>query len=136
MAIRKAHIAFVAVLLLLATISGACSGASTEAEPEPTSSELAVALSNGHPTLAGFVTQACACQDVRPALEGLATEYQDRLNVTVIEYPDQIDVFAQYEVVMAPTLVFFDSGGEEVERNIGSLDREEIVDRLDALGLA
>jgi len=132
---RKAYLVLAAALVLM-VVCAACSAPSAEQEPEPTSSELAAALSNGRPTLAGFVTQTCACKDIRPALQELTAEYQGRLNVTVIEYTDQKDVFAQHQVVLAPTLVFFDSGGEEVDREDRRLlDREEIVDRLNALGL-
>jgi thioredoxin 1 len=131
---KKAYLVLAAALVLV-VVCAACSGASTEPESEPALIELAPALSNGQPTLAGFVTETCACQDVRPMLQELAVEYRGRLNVAVIEYPDERGIFAEYEVLMVPTLMFFDSSGEQVERNIGFLNREEIADRLDALGL-
>ena len=124
-----ALLAILAISMLPTACSkdGANSGNST-----PT--ELEEALASGKPTLAGFVAPVCACKNITPTLEELAVDYEGRCNVLILDYYDYKGLFAQYDVTLVPTQVYFDSNGAEVERIVGYSTKEEMVDRLAGMG--
>lgn len=119
-------ITFVAMLAM----SLACS--------EPTSSEnpLEEALVNGRATLAGFVGDECNCKDMRPILEELAIEYDGACNIVIIDVMDCKDIARQYEIMLTPTLVFFDGGGQETLTHIEYWPKWAIVEQLKEIGVA
>ena len=128
---RKLFPALLAILAI-SMLPTACSkdGANSG---NSTSTELEEALTNGKPTLAGFVGDDC-CQTITPTLEELAVDYDGTYNILIIEAGEQKDVFNQYEITLTPTQVYFDSTGAEVERIVGRSTKEEMVERLAGMG--
>ena len=124
-------LAFLAMLML----STACSKDSANSG-NSTSTQLEEALASGKPTLAGFVGQVCACKNITPILEELATEYDGRCNVLVLDVADYKSLFGEYDVTLVPTQVYFDSSGAEAGRLVGSSTKEEMIDRLTGMGVA
>ncbi|MFC1919995.1 FKBP-type peptidyl-prolyl cis-trans isomerase [Chloroflexota bacterium] len=97
---------------------------------------LGQALSNGKPTLAEFGSSTCIlCKQMKPILEKLAVEYEGKLNVVIVEVYEQIALSLQYGIMALPTLVVFDSSGEEVTRHINLWPREEIIAQLKNMGV-
>ncbi len=129
MANRKKYLILVFALMAVVVGTAACSQIAGSENP------LDEALANGKPTLAGFVGQECACKDMNPLLEELTAEYDGRCNIVIINVMDHKDLARQYEVMLTPTQVFFDSSGQGMTRHIGYWSKEEIVDQLEEIGV-
>jgi len=131
-AVRKLLPVLLALLAML-MLSTACSkdGANSG---NSTSTPLDDAMASGKPTLAGFVGQVCACKNITPTLEELAVDYEGQFNVLVLDYYDHKGLFAEYDITLVPTQVYFDSNGVEVERIVGYSTKEEMVNRLTGMG--
>jgi thioredoxin 1 len=126
---KKKCLILVFALMAVAVMSAACSEATSSENP------LDEALASGRPTLAGFVGDECDCKDMRPILEELATEYADRCNIVIIDVMDHKDLAGQYGIMLTPTQVFFDSGGQEMTTHIGYWPKWVIVEQLNEMGV-
>ncbi len=101
-----------------------------------TSITLKQALSNGKPTLAEFGRGTCIpCKQMKPVLESLAVEYQDRLNVPIVSVDEYRDLTNYYKVMAIPTQIGFDSSGKEVFRHVGFWPKDQIITQLTKLGI-
>jgi len=134
MARKRVYFLLLATLLIaLPCFVVACSGDSANSD-NSTPTELGEALASGRPTLAGFVAPVCACNNITPTLDDLAVEYEGQFNVLVLDYYDHKGLFAEYDITLVPTQVYFDSNGVEVERIVGYSTKEEMVNRLTGMG--
>jgi len=129
MANKKYYLFLAIALTAMLMVSLACSEAASPENP------LDEALANGRPTLAGFVGDECDCKDMRPILEQLAIEYDGRYNIVIIDVMGHKDIARQYEIMLTPTLVFFDSGGQETVTHIGAWPKWVIVEQLNEMGV-
>ena len=97
---------------------------------------LEEALSNGKPTIAEFGAATCIpCKKMKPVLEELIAEHGDKLNLSFVDVRSRSDLARKYKIELIPTQVFFDSGGQEVTRHVGFWPKEDVVARLQELGL-
>jgi len=97
---------------------------------------LEPALSSGKPTLAEFGRGICIpCKQMKPILEELAVEYQDKLKVVIVEIDEHRDLTRQHGIMAIPTQIFFDSNGKEVTRHMGFWSKEEIITQLKKMGI-
>jgi len=88
------------------------------------------------PTLAEFGWRTCIpCKEMKPILEELAVEYQGKLNVVIVEVYEHEELTMQYEIMVIPTQIFFDSKGKEITRHIGFWAKEEIIAQLKKMGV-
>ena len=115
--------------------------ASSEPAPKPpsapdlTSMPLQQALSSGLPTLAEFGRGVCVpCKAMKPILEELATEYEGKLNVVIVEIDDHMDQTREHGIMAIPTQIFFDSSGQEITRHMGFYAKEDIIAQLKKMG--
>jgi len=105
-------------------------------EPNLDSIPLERALSNGKPTLAEFGRGVCVpCKAMKPILEELSVEYKGRLNVVIVEIDDHLNLTRQYEIMVIPTQIFFNSSGKEVFRHIGFYAKDDIIAQLKEMGI-
>jgi thioredoxin 1 len=94
------------------------------------------ALANGKPTVAEFGAATCVpCKRMKPVLEELIAEHGDKLNLSFTDVRIHTSIAAKYKIVYMPTQVFFNSGGQEVSRHVGFWPKEDILTRLEELGL-
>ena len=97
---------------------------------------LGQALANGKPTIAEFGASTCIpCKQMKPILEKLAAEYQDKLNVVIVEVYEQRELTQQYGIMAIPTQIVFDSNGKEITRHMGLWPREDIITQLKNMGI-
>ena len=139
------RILLLAVLLSLFTLVISCqSKEPTAIEPsviqstgtDLTSIPLPKALTNGKPTLAEFGRGTCIpCKEMKPILENLAVEYQDRLNVSIVSVDEYRDLTNYYRIMAIPTQIGFDSSGKEVFRHVGFWPKDQIIAQLSKLGI-
>jgi thioredoxin 1 len=113
----------------------------TPGMPQPNAVDFASmtlpkALTNGNPTLAEFGRGTCIpCKEMKPVLENLAAEYQNRLNVSIVSVDDYRELTNYYRIMAIPTQIGFDSNGNEVFRHVGFWSRDEIIPQLSKLGI-
>jgi thioredoxin 1 len=72
---------------------------------------------------------------MKPILEELAVEYQDKLNVVNIEVYEQKELTHEYGIMTVPTQILFDSKGKEVIRHVGFWAKKEITTQLKKMGV-
>jgi len=139
MRLRIAWLLFPLVLVATAGISILSSGCETSAPSEGldlASIPLEDVRGNGKPTLAEFGWKDCIpCKQMKPILEELSIEYQDRLNVVIVEVYDHMDLARQYEIMTIPTQIVFDRDGTRVTSHIGLWTKDQIVSTLQKRGL-
>ncbi len=140
---RRILLLAVALSLLILVMSCQSKGP-TDTEPGVTQStgidlasiSLPKALSSGKPTLAEFGSSTCIpCKQMKPILEKLAVEYQDRLNVVIVEVYEQEALTQMYGIMAIPTQIVFDSSGKEITRHMGLWPTEEIIAQLKKMGM-
>ena len=101
-----------------------------------TSITLPQALINGKPTLAEFGRGTCIpCKQMKPVLEDLAIEYQDRLNVPIVSVDEYRDLTNYYKIMAIPTQLIFDGSGKELYRHVGFWPKDQIIAQLEKLGI-
>lgn len=94
------------------------------------------AFVSGKPTVIDLGARTCIpCKKMAPILEGLSREYQGKANILFIDVREDSDAGDRFKVRMIPTQVFFDAKGKEVNRNIGFMDKADLIKGLKAAGL-
>ena len=97
---------------------------------------LEQALSSGLPTLAEFGRGICVpCKAMKPILEELATEYEGKLNVVIVEIDNHMDQARNYGIMAIPTQIFFDSSGQEITSHVGFYAKDDIIAQLKKMGI-
>ena len=130
--VNKALPLVLAIFVALLLVTAACSGS----PPDPSSIPLTQVLGNGKPTLAEFGSSTCIpCKEMKPILEELAKEYEEKLNVVIVEVYEQLDLAREYQIMAIPTQIFFDSSGKEITRHMGFWSKEEIIAQLKKMGI-
>ena len=70
------------------------------------------------------------CRMVAPVVEELAGTYKGKMKVGKLNVDDHPSVAAQFRIMNIPTLLFF-KGGQEVDRIVGVVPKEELARRID-----
>lgn len=82
------------------------------------------------PTLTDFWAAWCGpCKMIAPIVEQLASEYEGKLKVTKLDVDQNPTVATRFGVMSIPTLILF-KGGEPVERLVGYMPKERLLDRI------
>lgn len=83
------------------------------------------------PVLVDFWATWCApCRMLGPVVEEVAEETEGRAIVGKINVDDEMDLARKYRVASIPTLIVF-KNGQEVNRNVGVVEKEDILELLD-----
>jgi thioredoxin 1 len=82
------------------------------------------------PTIVDFWAVWCGpCKMIAPALEQIAEDYQDQIQVAKLDVDHSSEMAMKYGVMSIPTLILF-KNGEPVERIIGFLPKDKLVAKL------
>ncbi len=93
-------------------------------------------LKNGKPTVLDLGSSSCVpCKMMKPIFEELEKEYQNQANIILVDIGIDKDLAYKYQIRAIPTQIFFDKKGEEVWRHEGFLAKEQIVEKLEELGV-
>ena len=79
-----------------------------------------------------FATWCVPCQMMSEVLRDTEEEYEDVIEVFKVDIDENQETAIRYDVTSMPTLVFF-KDGEEVERKIGYIEKEELVSIIEDL---
>jgi len=101
-----------------------------------TEEDFKKALAGGKPFLVDFGANSCVpCRQMRPILKELDKEYSGKTRVLVIDIYKNQNLAKEYKILVIPTLIFFDSKGKEVFRQVGVMEKEKIVAKLKEIGM-
>ena len=92
-----------------------------------------VVLQSKLPTLVDFWANWCApCLAAAPILEGLAKEYEGKVNFAKVNVDGNSSLAAKYGIAAIPTMLIF-KDGQPVQQIIGLKPKKELKKILDAL---
>ena len=72
------------------------------------------------------------CRMIAPVVEELAGKYQGKMKMGKLNVDDHPQLAGRFRVMNIPTLLLF-KGGQEVDRIVGVVPKEELVRRIDAV---
>ena len=85
------------------------------------------------PTVVDFYADWCGpCRAMTPVLERAQAELGGKVNIVKINVDDSEELAYKYKVMSIPTIVII-NGGEEVERTIGMLSDQALVDKVNSI---
>ena len=70
------------------------------------------------------------CRLIGPVVEELASAYHGKITIGKLNVDDHPQVAARFRIMNIPTLLLF-KGGQEVDRIVGVVPKEELIRRLD-----
>ncbi|MBQ8299440.1 MAG: thioredoxin [Clostridia bacterium] len=83
-------------------------------------------INNDKLVIIDFFAEWCGpCQMLTPVLKALDEKYSGEIEVYKVNVDESQNAAMRYGVTAMPTLIFF-KDGEEVERQIGYMDEEEL----------
>jgi len=90
-------------------------------------------LESGKPVVIDFWAPWCGpCRSVAPIVEDLATEYEGRVIIGKYNVDDDSDLGVEYGIRSIPTLLFF-KDGKMVEKHVGTITRDALVGKIEAM---
>ena len=96
-------------------------------------SQLQSLIGDGTPALLEFQSPYClACTAMKPKVDALEAQAGDRLRIIRLNVQDSTGRQASrvYGFTYTPTFIFFDAAGQELWREVGSLDTQRVWDSL------
>lgn len=85
------------------------------------------------PVMVDFWATWCVpCRLIAPIVERLAEKYAGRLKVAKLDVDRNQELAIRYQVMSIPTLLFF-KNGQVVDRIIGAVKEQEIVQKIESL---
>lgn len=79
-----------------------------------------------------FATWCVPCQMMSEVLREIEKEYEDVVEIFKVDVDENQETAIRYDVTSMPTLVFF-KDGEEVERNVGYIEKDELTSIIEDL---
>ena len=87
---------------------------------------LSEVLKNEKLVIVDFFAEWCGpCQMLSPILVELEKEYSEDLEIYKVNVDESQECAMRYGITAMPTLLFF-KNGEEVERQVGFLEKDEL----------
>ena len=94
-----------------------------------TNKEFESIINNENVTLVDFYASWCGpCKALAPVLDELSNENPNLL-IAKVNVDDDRDLALQFKVRSVPTMIIF-KGGKEINRLVGFLPKEEILNRI------
>ncbi len=94
------------------------------------------APAKGKPALYEFGAGYCySCKEMEKVMAELKTSHSDQVEFRMVYVDKEKPLFEQYKIMLIPTQVFLDASGKEVDRHIGPLSKEEVLQKLRDLKL-
>jgi thioredoxin 1 len=86
------------------------------------------------PALYEFGAKWCIpCKEMQQVMAALKTSHGDQVEFRMVYADEERPLFEQYKIMLIPTQIFFDASGKEVDRHIGALPKEEVLQKLKEL---
>ena len=92
------------------------------------------APATGKPALYEFGAKTCIpCREMKEVMAALKTSHGDQVEFRMVYADEERPMFEQYKIMLIPTQIFFDASGKEVDRHIGALPKEKVLQKLKEL---
>lgn len=116
---------------------------STPAEAKPVKristkniKDLKSALATGLPIILKLGSDSCyPCKLMKPILKELAQEQDGRIVVLDLDFNEQVDLAREYKIRLIPAIIFYDKQGRAKSVHEGYLDKKQLLEWVDYLGL-
>jgi thioredoxin 1 len=69
------------------------------------------------------------CRMISPIIDQISSEYQGKLSVGKMNADDNREAVSELGVRSIPTIILY-KNGEEVERKVGSVNKQQIIDLI------
>lgn len=90
-------------------------------------------ISGELPVLVDFWATWCGpCRVLSPTVDEIADEYAGKVEVVKCNVEDAEEIAMQYRIMNIPALLYF-KGGQLVDKTVGLVPKEDIVERLSKL---
>ena len=84
------------------------------------------------PVLLDFFANWCGhCQKLLPLLDEVATEVDGKFSIMKVNVDENRDLSQKFDIKGLPTMILF-KGGSEVDRLIGFMPKDKIIDKVSA----
>ncbi len=91
-------------------------------------------LESGKPVVIDFWAPWCGpCRSIAPIIEDLATAYEGRAIIGKYDVDEGDELGVEYGIRNIPTLLFFDKEGNMVDKHVGTITRDALAAKIDAL---
>jgi len=88
------------------------------------------------PKLLDFGAGKCIpCKKMAPILKELSEEYKGRVVIKIIEVYVERELTQVNRIRLIPTQIFFDAKNQEVYRHVGFMDKEQIKQVFEKMGV-
>jgi thioredoxin 1 len=86
------------------------------------------------PALYEFGSKFCIpCKEMKEVMAALKISHGDQMEFRLVYVDEDKPLFGQYKIVAIPTQVFLNAEGQEVDRHLGALPKEEVLKKLKEL---
>jgi thioredoxin 1 len=123
------------VVVILGLVMASLAALSTGYAAEP-KIDLKALASKRVPVLLEFGRGWCIpCKYMKPILDDMAKAYSGKAIVTTVDMDANKDLVRDFGIRMMPTQVFLTPDGKEFFRNEGTLEREQIAQVFEKMGV-
>ena len=78
-----------------------------------------------------WATWCGPCRMLSPLLDEVEEEMADKITVVKVNVDDADEIAMKYRIMNIPTLLFF-KGGQLVDKTVGAMPKNVLVDRINA----
>ena len=90
----------------------------------------------GRPAVYEFGAGYClSCKEMEKVMADVQASHGDQVEFRLVYADKEKPLFQQYKIMLIPTQVFLDTSGQEVDRHMGPLTKEEVLQKLKELKL-
>lgn len=110
------------------------SNVTTEEKKTDADSKIVKEEEGNLPIVVDFYATWCGpCKALSPLVEKAAEKYAGKVEFHKVDVDQEAELSQEYNVESLPTLIYFDSEGNEIDRTIGYIDAQELDSRIQQL---